>query len=61
MLMKIDWSDLEEIMELLQSLILLEQEKGLNLESISTISPGIDVLKVLEKARRRLWPVDSPF
>ena len=49
-----DWTDLEEIMELLEPfkyLTMLGQEKGSDLGAIGTVLPGMDMLlEILEKA-----------
>src|SRR5436305_9128747 len=60
-----DWSDLEEIMELLKPfkyLTMVRQEKGTDLGSIGTVLPGMDILlEILEKARGVTRSKDSPF
>jgi hypothetical protein len=60
-----DWADLEEVMELLEPfkyLTMLGQQRGTLFGSIGSILWGFDMLlTVLEKARKKSRPADTPF
>ena len=59
------WADLEEVMGLLKPfkyLTMLGQQKGMSFGSIGSILWGFDMLlTLLEKARKKSRPADTPF
>jgi len=64
-LTKRDWEDLKEVMELLalfKWLTMLGQQRGARFGSVGSILWGFDMLlTLLEKARKKSRPADTPF